>query len=75
VAIFKQLAKSADVIVENYRPDVKRRLGIDYEQIREINPRLVYGSISGFGQTTSTSLPPATTSTSACTAPSSAATC
>jgi crotonobetainyl-CoA:carnitine CoA-transferase CaiB-like acyl-CoA transferase len=50
VAIFKKLAKDADVIVENYRPDVKRRLGIDYEQIRAINPRLVYGSISGFGQ-------------------------
>jgi len=50
VAIFKKLAKDADVIVENYRPDVKRRLGIDYEQIRPINPRLVYGSISGFGQ-------------------------
>jgi formyl-CoA transferase len=50
VAIFKKLAKDADVIVENYRPDVKRRLGIDYEQIREINPRIVYGSISGFGQ-------------------------
>jgi crotonobetainyl-CoA:carnitine CoA-transferase CaiB-like acyl-CoA transferase len=50
VAIFKKLAKDADVIVENYRPDVKRRLGIDYEDIRAINPRLVYGSISGFGQ-------------------------
>jgi crotonobetainyl-CoA:carnitine CoA-transferase CaiB-like acyl-CoA transferase len=50
VAIFKKLAKDADVIVENYRPDVKRRLGIDYEQIHAINPRLVYGSISGFGQ-------------------------
>ena len=50
VAIFKKLAKNADVIVENYRPDVKRRLGIDYEQIHAINPRLVYGSISGFGQ-------------------------
>ena len=50
VAIFKKLAKAADVIVENYRPDVKRRLGIDYEQVRAINPRIVYGSISGFGQ-------------------------
>jgi formyl-CoA transferase len=38
------------VIVENYRPDVKHRLGIDYEAITAINPRLVYGSISGFGQ-------------------------
>ena len=50
VAIFKRLAKDADIIVENYRPDVKRRLGIAYEDIRAINPRIVYGSISGFGQ-------------------------
>jgi formyl-CoA transferase len=50
VAIFQRLARDADVIVENYRPDVKRRLGIDYESLRPINPRLVYGSISGFGQ-------------------------
>jgi formyl-CoA transferase len=50
VAIFKQLARTADVVVENYRPDVKRRLGIDYEDLRPLNPRLVYGSISGFGQ-------------------------
>ena len=48
--IFLDLARDADVIVENYRPDVKHRLGIDYETIREINPRIVYGSISGFGQ-------------------------
>jgi crotonobetainyl-CoA:carnitine CoA-transferase CaiB-like acyl-CoA transferase len=50
VEIFKTLAKNADVIVENYRADVKHRLGIDYESIRAINPRIVYGSISGFGQ-------------------------
>ena len=50
VAIFKRLAEKADVVVENYRPDVKRRLGIDYESLRTINPRLIYGSISGFGQ-------------------------
>jgi crotonobetainyl-CoA:carnitine CoA-transferase CaiB-like acyl-CoA transferase len=50
VAIFKKLATTADVVVENYRPDVKRRLGIDYEDLRPLNPRLVYGSISGFGQ-------------------------
>src|SRR5262249_38384587 len=50
VAIFKKLAKDADVVVENYRPDVKRRLGIDYESLRPLNPRLIYGSISGFGQ-------------------------
>jgi len=50
VAIFKRLAKDADIVVENYRPDVKRRLGIDYESLEKINPRLIYGSISGFGQ-------------------------
>src|SRR6201997_4856542 len=50
VAIFKGLVRQADVVVENYRPDVKRRLGIDYESLRPLNPRLVYGSISGFGQ-------------------------
>jgi len=50
VAIFKRLAAKADVIVENYRPDVKHRLGIDYETISQINPRIVYASISGFGQ-------------------------
>ena len=48
--VFLALAKTADVIVENYRPDVKKRLGIDYDTISKINPRLVYASISGFGQ-------------------------
>jgi crotonobetainyl-CoA:carnitine CoA-transferase CaiB-like acyl-CoA transferase len=50
VEILKRLAAQADVLVENYRPDVKYRLGIDYPRIREINPRVVYASISGFGQ-------------------------
>jgi formyl-CoA transferase len=49
--IFFKLAKGADVVVENYRSDVKHRLGIDYEAVARINPRIVYGSISGFGQT------------------------
>jgi formyl-CoA transferase len=49
--IFFKLAKNADVVVENYRSDVKHRLGIDYEAVASINPRIVYGSISGFGQT------------------------
>lgn len=48
--ILKKLVKDADVLVENYRPDVKFRLGIDYETLSQINPRLIYGSISGFGQ-------------------------
>ncbi len=50
VAVFKKLAEKADVVIENYRPDVKRRLGIDYDTLKQINPKLVYGSISGFGQ-------------------------
>jgi crotonobetainyl-CoA:carnitine CoA-transferase CaiB-like acyl-CoA transferase len=50
VAIFKKLAASADVVVENYRPDVKFRLGVDYETLRAINPKLVYASISGYGE-------------------------
>ncbi len=49
--ILIQLAKDADVFVENYRPQVKKRLKIDYPALSEINPRLIYCSISGFGQT------------------------
>ena len=50
VAVFKRMVEKADVVVENYRPDVKHRLGIDYDSLRKLNPRLVYASISGFGQ-------------------------
>jgi formyl-CoA transferase len=49
-ATFRRLAAKADVLVENFRPDVKTRLGIDYATLSRINPRLVYASISGFGQ-------------------------
>jgi crotonobetainyl-CoA:carnitine CoA-transferase CaiB-like acyl-CoA transferase len=49
-AIFMKLAKDADVIVENYRSDVKHRLKVDYDTVAKINPRIVYGSIAGFGQ-------------------------
>ena len=49
--IFFKLAKQADVVVENYRSDVKHRLGVDYDSVAKINPGIVYGSISGFGQT------------------------
>jgi formyl-CoA transferase len=49
--VFYKLAKTADVIVENYRPGVMKKLGIDYETISRINPRIIYASISGFGQT------------------------
>ena len=51
VAAFHRLAESADVVLENNRPGVTARLGVDYETLREVNPRLVYASISGFGQT------------------------
>lgn len=46
-----RLAKTADVVIENFRPDVKTRLGIDYETLHAINPRIVYASISAYGQT------------------------
>jgi len=51
IEVLKRLVARADVVVENFRPDVKHRLGIDYEAFSTINPRIVYGSISGFGQT------------------------
>ncbi len=51
VEVLKRLVQRSDVVIENFRPDVKRRLGIDYEAFSAINPRIVYGSISGFGQT------------------------
>ncbi|MDA0225779.1 MAG: CaiB/BaiF CoA-transferase family protein [Proteobacteria bacterium] len=49
-AIFLKLVARADVVAENYRPDVKFRLGIDYESLKKVNPRIVLASISGFGQ-------------------------
>jgi len=49
--IFKELVKTADVVVENFRPDVMDRLGVGYEVLRQINPRLVFCAISGFGHT------------------------
>ena len=48
--ILHRLVRQADVVVENYRPDVKFRLGVDYETLRKLNQRIVYASISGFGQ-------------------------
>ena len=51
IEVLKRLIEKADVLLENFRPDVKNRLGIDYETLSKVNPRLVYASISGFGQT------------------------
>jgi formyl-CoA transferase len=48
--IFMRLVKTADIVVENYRPDVKDRLGIDYESLKKVNKRIILASISGFGQ-------------------------
>jgi formyl-CoA transferase len=50
LAVFKRLVAKADVVVENFRPDVKDRLGIDYESLKKINKRIILTSISGFGQ-------------------------
>ncbi len=49
-ALFMKLVKKSDVVVENYRPDVKKRLGIDYESLKISNPGIILASISGFGQ-------------------------
>src|SRR5882724_5100268 len=51
VAVLKKLVATADVLVENYRPGVAARLGVDYETLSALNPRLIYCSISGYGQT------------------------
>ncbi|MEK6572318.1 MAG: CaiB/BaiF CoA-transferase family protein [Bacteroidota bacterium] len=57
--IFKKLTKTADVVVENFRPGVMERLGISYKVLSEINPRIIYCAISGFGQTGPDALKPA----------------
>jgi CoA:oxalate CoA-transferase len=57
--IFKRLAKTADVVVENFRPDVMKRLGLGYDTLKAINSKLVYCAISGFGQTGPDALKPA----------------
>ncbi|MCM0035003.1 MAG: CoA transferase [Burkholderiaceae bacterium] len=48
--IMMRLVKTADVVVENWRPDIKKKLGIDYESLAKVNPRIILASISGFGQ-------------------------
>ena len=49
--IFMKLVQSADVVVENWRPDIKKKLGLDYESLAKVNPRIILASISGYGQT------------------------
>ena len=56
IEILKKLVTKADVVIENFRPDVKRRLGIDYEALSAINPRLIYGSISGLDRPARTAI-------------------
>jgi len=58
-ALFLKLVKDADVVVENFRPGVMERLGLGYKTLAEINPRLIYCAISGFGQTGPDALKPA----------------
>lgn len=48
--IFKDLVKKSDIVLENYRPGVMKRLGLDYEELKKINPAIIYGAVSGFGQ-------------------------
>lgn len=48
--LFLEMVRSADVVVENYRPNVKFKLGIDYESLKKVNPRIILSSVSGFGQ-------------------------
>jgi crotonobetainyl-CoA:carnitine CoA-transferase CaiB-like acyl-CoA transferase len=50
LAVFMKMVAGADIVVENYRPDVKNRLGIDYASLAKVNPRIILASISGFGQ-------------------------
>jgi len=49
--IMMRLVKTADVVVENWRPDIKKKLGVDYESLAAVNPRIILASISGYGQT------------------------
>ncbi|MBO4520436.1 MAG: CoA transferase [Alphaproteobacteria bacterium] len=57
--ILKSLIADADVLVENFRPGIMKKFGLDYESVKKINPRLIYASISGFGQTGPDALKPA----------------
>ena len=49
--LFKELVKKADIVLENYRPGTMEKLGLGYDVLKEINPGIIYGSVSGFGHT------------------------
>lgn len=49
--LFRDLVKKADIVVENYRPGVMDKLGLGYDELKKINNRIIYGSVSGFGNT------------------------
>src|SRR5205807_7160162 len=49
--VFREMVRRGDVLVENYRPGTLERLGLGYEKLKEINPRLIYAAVSGFGHT------------------------
>ena len=51
IAAVKKLVKGVDIVLENYRPGVMKRLGLDYPELAKINPKIIYGAISGYGQT------------------------
>src|SRR2546421_11856115 len=51
IAAVKKLVKTVDIVLENYRPGVMKRLGLDYHELAGINPKIIYGAISGYGQT------------------------
>jgi len=50
LGILMRLVQAADVVVENWRPDIKKKLGVDYQSLAAVNPRIILASISGFGQ-------------------------
>lgn len=50
IELLKELIKEADVVIENFRPGVMKKLGLDYEKVKQLNPGIIYASISGFGQ-------------------------
>ena len=49
IAAIKALVKTVDIVIENYRPGVMKRLGLDYPELAKINPKIIYGAISGYG--------------------------